>query len=68
MNYGQGPNYSTTSIGKVEYSLLVETFSQVLTKYSSSKSLPSSVTIGVTNSSSNNSSNTNSSSKTVTIA
>ena len=68
LNYGQGPNYSTTSIGKVEYSLLVETFSQVLTKYSSSKSLPSSVTIGVTNSSSNNSSNTNSSSKTVTIA
>ena len=42
---GQGPNYSTTTIGRVNYNNLVEGFSAVLTYYKSYKKLPSYVTI-----------------------
>ena len=43
--YQQAPNYASSSLGKIAYSALVDSFSKVLNYYSTNSALPSSVTI-----------------------
>ena len=57
LNYEQGPNYSTTTVGKVQYENLIEAFSRVLSYYGSNSQLPNYVTI---NTASSNTANTSS--------
>ena len=52
LNYNQGPNYSTTTIGRVSYNALIEAFSRVLADYGDNKQLPSSISIDTTSSNS----------------
>ena len=50
LNYEQGPNYSTTAIGKVSYNALIEAFSRVLAYYGNNNQLPNYVVIDTTDS------------------
>ena len=45
LNYNQGPNYSTTTLGRVSYNNLIRAFADVLVSYGNNKRLPSSVAI-----------------------
>ena len=45
LNYNQGPNYSTTTLGRVSYNNLIRAFADVLVSYGSNNRLPSSVAI-----------------------
>ncbi|OWT33866.1 hypothetical protein BGI41_00250 [Methanobrevibacter sp. 87.7] len=45
LNYNQGPNYSTTTVGRVSYNKLIETFADVLISYESNNKLPTSVVV-----------------------
>ncbi len=62
LNYLQGPNYSTTTVGKVCYNELVEAFSRVLSYYGENNALPNYVTIKTVSSSSSSSNVANTSS------
>lgn len=42
---GQGPNYSTTNIGRLNYNNLVEGFAAILSYYKSYKTLPDYITV-----------------------
>ena len=48
LNYNQGPNYSTTTLGRVSYNKLIETFCEVLVYYGNNKALPTSVPVKTT--------------------
>ncbi|OWT32564.1 hypothetical protein BGI41_07020 [Methanobrevibacter sp. 87.7] len=54
LNYNQGPNYSTTTIGRVSYNALIEAFSRVLAYYGDNKKLPTSISIDTTTTNSYN--------------
>ncbi len=41
----QGPNFSTTTVGKVPYESLIDTFSRVLVSYGDNKKLPASILV-----------------------
>lgn len=41
----QGPNFSTTTVGKIPYECLVDTFSRVLVSYGDNQKLPSSILV-----------------------
>ena len=45
LNYNQGPNYSTTTLGRVSFNNLIRAFADVLVSYGSNNRLPSSVAI-----------------------
>ncbi|OWT33155.1 hypothetical protein BGI41_03860 [Methanobrevibacter sp. 87.7] len=45
LNYNQGPNYSTTTVGRVSYNRLIEAFAVVLDYYGTNKQLPSYVNV-----------------------
>ncbi|OWT33156.1 hypothetical protein BGI41_03865 [Methanobrevibacter sp. 87.7] len=45
LNYNQGPNYSTTTLGTVSYNYLIRAFADVLVSYGNNNALPSSVAI-----------------------
>ncbi|MGN1362118.1 MAG: Ig-like domain-containing protein, partial [Methanobrevibacter sp.] len=45
LNYNQGPNYSTTTVGRVSYNKLIETFCEVLVYYGNNNALPTSVPV-----------------------
>ena len=42
---GQGPNYSTTTLGKIPYEDLIDTFARVLVSYGDNKKLPASIIV-----------------------
>ncbi len=52
LDYLQGPNYSTTTVGKVPFTQLVDAFSRVLSYYGENSALPNYVTINTISSSS----------------
>ncbi|WP_288194314.1 hypothetical protein [uncultured Methanobrevibacter sp.] len=68
-NYDQGPNYSTTTIGRVSYNRLIEAFSVVLDYYNSNNKLPSTINVKYNSKTTIPSStpNTNTSAKSFTI-
>jgi hypothetical protein len=45
LNNNQGPNYSTTTVGRVSYNSLVKLFTEVLIYYGKNKKLPSTITV-----------------------
>ena len=69
LNYDQGPNYSTTTIGRVSYNRLIEAFSVVLDYYNSNNKLPSTINVKYNSKTTIPSStpNTNTSAKSFTI-
>lgn len=43
INYGQGPNYGSSTLGKVQYETMIEAFARILSYYEANNSLPATV-------------------------